>query len=159
MLSSPNSTVFAKSINMAPPSGPLCPAGCAVTYGVPKELASIIRPLVGQSSHHIKNTQHCMEHIKSYNYSRGNACSPMVSGPSSHRYWWTLPTPSSNVNYYRTLYFPIGLPHPSNKSLLCWSFAWKIPTSSSKVSILIRSMLQPWAPHDPSNCQPLHGGV
>ena len=33
-------------------------------YGVAKVLAGIICPLVGQSPHHLKNTQHFVEHIK-----------------------------------------------------------------------------------------------
>ena len=36
-----------------------------VTYGMAKESASIIGPLVGQSPHHILNTQHFVEQIKS----------------------------------------------------------------------------------------------
>ena len=37
----------------------------AVTYGVTKELANIIQPMVGQSPHHIKITQQFINHIKS----------------------------------------------------------------------------------------------
>ena len=33
-------------------------------YRMAKELADIIHPLVGQSPHHLKNTQHFVEHIK-----------------------------------------------------------------------------------------------
>ena len=36
----------------------------SITYGVAKILAGIIFPLVGQSPHHLKNTQHFVEHIK-----------------------------------------------------------------------------------------------
>ena len=35
----------------------------SITYGVEKELAYIIKPLVGQSPHHLKNTQHFVQHI------------------------------------------------------------------------------------------------
>ena len=35
-----------------------------ITYGVAKELDNIIHPLVGQSPHHLKNTQHFVQHIK-----------------------------------------------------------------------------------------------
>ena len=36
----------------------------SITYGVAKVLAGIIYPLVGPSPHHLKNTQHFVEHIK-----------------------------------------------------------------------------------------------
>ena len=36
----------------------------SITYGVAKELANIIDPLVGQSPHHLKNTQHFVQHIQ-----------------------------------------------------------------------------------------------
>ena len=36
----------------------------SITYGVAKELAIIICPLVGQSPHHLKNTQHFKQHIQ-----------------------------------------------------------------------------------------------
>ena len=36
----------------------------SITYGMAKELAYIICPLVSQSSHHLKNTQHFVEHIQ-----------------------------------------------------------------------------------------------
>ena len=36
----------------------------SVTYGVAKELAYIIKPLVGQSPHHLKNIQHFVQQIQ-----------------------------------------------------------------------------------------------
>ena len=36
----------------------------SITYGVAKELAKIICPLVGKCPHHFKNTQHFVQHIK-----------------------------------------------------------------------------------------------
>ena len=44
---------------------PIIPSIGAVTHGVAKELDNIIRPLVGNSPHHIENTQHFNDHIKS----------------------------------------------------------------------------------------------
>ena len=37
----------------------------SITYGVAKELTYIIKPLVGQSTHHLKNTQHFVQQIHS----------------------------------------------------------------------------------------------
>ena len=36
----------------------------SITYGVAKELAYIIKPLVGQSPHHLKNTHHFVQQIQ-----------------------------------------------------------------------------------------------
>ena len=36
----------------------------SIIYGVAKELASIIHPLVGQSPHYLKNTQHFVQQIQ-----------------------------------------------------------------------------------------------
>ena len=36
----------------------------SITYGIAKELAHIIKPLVGQSPHHLKNTQHYIQQLQ-----------------------------------------------------------------------------------------------
>ena len=36
----------------------------SITYGVAKELAYIIKPLVGQSPHHLKNAQHFIQQLQ-----------------------------------------------------------------------------------------------
>ena len=36
----------------------------SITYGVAKELANIIHPLVGKPPHHLKSTQHFVQHIQ-----------------------------------------------------------------------------------------------
>ena len=49
------------------PDTPLRPivSSCgSVTYGVAKELAKILKPLVGKFSHHINNTQDFVEQVK-----------------------------------------------------------------------------------------------
>ena len=40
---------------------PIVSSRGSITYGVAKELSHIIKPLVGQSPHHLKNTQHFMK--------------------------------------------------------------------------------------------------
>ena len=52
------------SKKLALPSDPLCSAGAPLHNGVAKEWANIICPLVGQSPHHLKNTQHFVQHIQ-----------------------------------------------------------------------------------------------
>ena len=36
----------------------------SITYGIAKELAHIIKPLTGQSPHHLKNTQHFIQQLQ-----------------------------------------------------------------------------------------------
>ena len=52
-----------KHIKLAPPQTH-CLLEKSITYGVAKELAKIICPLVDQSPHNVKNTQHFAQHFK-----------------------------------------------------------------------------------------------
>ena len=47
------------------PLRPIVSSRGAITYGVAKELSYIIKPLVGQSPHHLKNTQHFIQQLQS----------------------------------------------------------------------------------------------
>ena len=46
------------------PLRPIVSSCRSVTYGVAKELAKILKPLVGKSPHHINSTQDCVEQVK-----------------------------------------------------------------------------------------------
>ena len=46
------------------PLRPIDSSRGSITYGVAKELAYIIKPLVGQSPHHLKNTQHFIQQLQ-----------------------------------------------------------------------------------------------
>ena len=46
------------------PFRPIASSRGSITYGVAKELSHIIKPLVGQSLHHLKNTQHFIEQLQ-----------------------------------------------------------------------------------------------
>ena len=46
------------------PLRPIMSSRGYITYGMAKELANIIHPLLGQSPHHLKNTQHFVQHIQ-----------------------------------------------------------------------------------------------
>ena len=46
------------------PLRPIVSSRGSITYGVAKELAHIIKPLVGQSPHHLKNTQHFVQQLQ-----------------------------------------------------------------------------------------------
>ena len=47
------------------PLRPIVSSRGSITYGVAKELYHIIKPLVGQSPHHLKNTQHFIQQLQS----------------------------------------------------------------------------------------------
>ena len=46
------------------PLRPIVSSRGSIAYGVAKELAYIIKPLVGQSPHHLKNTQHFIQQLQ-----------------------------------------------------------------------------------------------
>ena len=58
-----NVIAFLKYTKLAPLRSIVSSRG-SITYEVAKEFATIICPLVGQSLHHLKNTQHFMQHLK-----------------------------------------------------------------------------------------------
>ena len=55
---------FPKSIKQAPPLRPIMSSRGSITYGVEKELAGIMCLLVGQSPHHLRNTQQFVHQIQ-----------------------------------------------------------------------------------------------
>ena len=57
------------------PLRPIVSSRGSITYGVAKELASIIHPLVGQSQHHLKNTQHFIQQIQQVKLEQGEVIS------------------------------------------------------------------------------------
>ena len=66
----PTSAVFPKFYGLPKihkvgiPLRPIVSSRGSITYGVAKELAHIIKPLVGQSPHHLKNTQHFIQQLQ-----------------------------------------------------------------------------------------------
>ena len=50
----------------------------SVTYGVAKELAKILKPLVGKSPHHFNNTQDFVEQVKHLTLAPGECLSSYV---------------------------------------------------------------------------------
>ena len=64
--------------NIHKPDTPLRPivSSCgSVTYGVAKELAKILKPLVGKSPHHINSTQDFVEQVKHITLAQGECLS------------------------------------------------------------------------------------
>ena len=53
-----------RSTNHTLPFRPIVSSCGSVTYGLAKELAKILKPLVGKSHHHINSTQDSVEQVK-----------------------------------------------------------------------------------------------
>ena len=53
------------------PLRPIVSSKGSITYGAAKELAHIIKPLVGQLPHHLKNTQHFIQQLQGKNLEPG----------------------------------------------------------------------------------------
>ena len=121
----------------------------SITYGMSKVLAGIISPLVGQSPHHLRNTQHFVELIEQVKLEPGETITSFdvkalsTSVPVDSSIQIVLHRLSQDTTLHK------GPACPSHKSSSCWSSALNILTSSSRVSIMNRSMVQPWVPHQP----------
>ena len=66
----------------------VCSKG-TVTYGVATEIANVLKPLVGHSAHHIKNTQAFVEQVKSIGLEQGECITFYDVNSVLHMYLWT----------------------------------------------------------------------
>ena len=128
------------------PLRPIVSSRGSITYGVAKELAHIIKPLVGQSHHYLKNTQHFIQQIQGKRLNEGRSSPPLMSRLSSHQYQWHHQSKQSNKNYNMTQLYHKELTCPFNKSQHFWSSASPTLTPSSRVSIMNKSKVQLWDP-------------
>ena len=53
------------------PLRPIVSSTCTVKYNTAKELAKILKPLVGMSTHHVQNTRDFVEHLKDVRLRQG----------------------------------------------------------------------------------------
>ena len=67
--------VSQRSTNLDTPLRPIVSSCGSVTYGVAKELAKILKPLVGKSPHHINSTQDFVEQAKQFKLEPGECLS------------------------------------------------------------------------------------
>ena len=65
------------------PLRPIVSSRGSITYGVAKELSHIIKPLVGQSPYHLKNTQHFIQQLQGKKLEPGEPSPPLMSRLSS----------------------------------------------------------------------------
>ena len=130
-----------------------------MTYEVAKELAYIIKPLVGQSPHHLKNTQHFTQQLQNKRLEPRE----VITSFDVKAFLTSVPVgPSIEIVKQKLTQDPT-LPQRTNMSIQqivnYWSSASPILTSSSKVSIMNRCMVLPWLPHYPPHSKPVHGRV
>ena len=71
----PSSMASSRSTNKDTPLRPIVSSCGSVTYSVAKELAKILRPLVGKSPHHINSTQDFVEQVKHITLAPGECLS------------------------------------------------------------------------------------
>ena len=118
----------------------------SVTYGVAKEPAKILKPLVGKSPHHITSTHDFVEqakHIKlepgeclsSYDVSALFTSVPIDPASTQSRIYWTRTTPSR-----KEMLWKLGTLSSY------WSFVSRTPTFLSEASSMNRLRVLPWVP-------------
>ena len=118
----------------------------SVTYGVVKELAKILKPLVGKSPHHINSTQDFVEQVKHITLAPGEClCSYDVSS-----LFTSVPVDSALITIRDLLDKDHTLKERTvlavNDIILLLEFCFKNTTSPSKTSSMNRLRMQPWVP-------------
>ena len=113
---------------------------------VPRILAHIIKPLVGQSPTTSETPNILSNNSRAKGWSQGRSSPPLMSRLSSPLYQYFLPYKLSNKGFNRTPHFHKEPACQYHKSHPYWSSASTTLTSSSRVSIMNRSKVQPWGP-------------
>ena len=128
------------------PLRPIVSSRGSITYGVAKELSHIIKPLVGQSPHHLKNTQHFIQQIQGKRLQPGDSITSFDVKAFSPQYQCSQPYKLLKIDYSRTIPYHKEQQCPSLKLPPSLSSASPKPTSSSRVSITSKHKEQPWDP-------------
>ena len=71
---------------------PIVSSRGSITYGVAKDLSHIIKPLVGQSPHHLKNTQHFIQQLQGKSWNQGKPSPPLMLRLSSPLFQFNPPS-------------------------------------------------------------------
>ena len=132
------------------PDTPLRPivSSCGfVTYGVAKELAKILKPLVGKSPHHITSTQDFVAQAKHFKLEPGEC----LSSYDVSALFTSVPIDPA-LNIIKDLLDKDNTPQEKN-SYGSWEYyppigvlSSRTPTSLSKTSSLNRLRVLPWVP-------------
>ena len=142
------------------PDTPLRPivSSCgSVTYGVAKELAKILKPLVGKSPHHITSTQDFVEQARQIKLEPGEC----LSSYDVSALFTSLPIdPALNIikdlldkdtTLKERTVMEVG------DIILLLEFVSRTPTFLSKTSSMNRLRVLPWIPSQPHCGQSIHG--
>ena len=103
------------------PLRPIVSSRGAIMYGVAKQLANIISPLVDHSPHHTRNTQHFTDHIKTIQLQQVQC----LVAYEVKALFTSVPFPLSKINYNRSVYFPKGSSCLSYKIIISLEFCLK----------------------------------
>ena len=141
----PNSMASPRSTNQTLPR-PIVSSYWSVTYGVAKELAKILKPLVGKSPHHNTSTQDFVEQAKQIKLEPGEC----LSSYDVSAVFTSVPIDPS-LNIIKDLLDKDTTPR---KELLWklvtlssyWSFVSRTPNFLSKTSSMNRLRVLPWVP-------------
>ena len=131
------------------PDTPLRPivSSCgSVTYGVAKELAKILKPLVGKSSHHIISTQDFVEQARQIKLEPGECLSSydvsalFTSVPIDPALNIIKDLLDKDITLKKEQLWKLGTLSSY------WSFVSRTPTFLSKASSMNRLRVLPWVP-------------
>ena len=124
------------------PLRPIVSSMGSITYGVAKELAYIIKPLVHQSPHHLKNTQHSVQQLQGKRLEPGE----VITSFDVKALYTSVPVPPAIQIVKQRLQQDPTLPQktacPYHKLHPYWSSVLPTLTSSSRVSIMNKSKVQ-----------------
>ena len=118
----------------------------SVTYGVVKELAKILKPLVGKSPHHITSTQDFVEQAKHFKLEPGEWLSSydvsalFTSVPIDPALKIIKDLLDKDTTLKERTFMEVG------DIILLLEFCLKTPTSLSKASSVNRLRVLPWVP-------------
>ena len=118
----------------------------SVTYGVAKELAKILKPLVGKSPHHITSTQDFVEQAKQIKFEPGECLSSydvsalFTSVPIDPALTIIKDVLEKDITSRKELLWKLGTLSSY------WSFVSRTPTFLSKTSSMNSLRVLPWVP-------------
>ena len=128
------------------PLRPIVSSRGSITYGVAKELSHIIKPLVGQSPHHLKNTQHFIQQLKGKRLQAGES----ITSFDVKALFTSMPVQPSIQIVHNRLQQDTTLPQRTTMSIpqiiSLLEFCLTHTYFSSRVSIMNRYKVQLWDP-------------
>ena len=141
-----SSMAFPKIHKPDTPLRPIMSSCGSVTYAVAKEIAIILKPLVGKSPYHIKSTQDFVEQVRHITLAPGEC----LSSYDVSALFTSVPTDPATKVIKGLLEKDHTLKDRTvmgvNDIILLLEFVSRTPISPSKTSSLNRLRVQPWVP-------------